>query len=107
MPFFQFTITLRNKTVLQFIRQMPNTDLDQVWRIYSKISKQHYKSQLDEFKVIQLSKLSPEVKQWIADQGKNVTKNEMDELLNIPDQKGTVSRRKGGSSMGPTLEERL
>jgi hypothetical protein len=103
MPFYQFTITLKNKTVQQFIRQLDLKDLDQVWRVYEKKSVDHHKSKMASFRVIQLSKLDPEVKEFISSQGKK-TKNELDDLLNVPDQKGPVSRKKGRE--GPALESR-
>ncbi len=106
MPFYKFTITLKNKTVQEFIRQLDLKDLDQVWRVYAKKTEDFYKSKVASFRVTQLSKLDPEVKDFIAGQAKNVTKNELEDLLNIPDLKGPANRKKGNSE-GPSLENRL
>jgi hypothetical protein len=81
MGYFQFTITLKSGEHLHFIRQLPAKDLDQVWRSHELKAKDHYKSKLLSFRVVQLSKVDPEIKKWISDQGKPETKA-MDDLLN-------------------------
>lgn len=107
MGYFQFSITLKSGELLQFIRQLPSKDLDQIWRSHDLKAKDHYKSKLLSFRVIQLSKLDSEIKKWISDQGKHETKA-MDDLLLDPGELGrTVNRKKKPGNEGQTLENRL
>lgn len=105
MPFYKFYIVTKPNQAIQFIRQLDQKDLDVVWRQYERKAKDHYKSKLISFEVVHLSKLSPEVKKWIADQGKPETKL-MDDLLNDQGVGGKVASRKKGRNEGPALEER-
>lgn len=105
LGYLQFTITLRSGQRLQFIRPLPAKDLDQVWRSHEVKAKDHYKSTLSSFRVVQLSKLDPVVKKYIADQGKPETKA-MDDLLNDMDEGKRVADRRKGRGESPNLEER-
>jgi hypothetical protein len=69
MPCYQFTVLLTSRTKHIGIRQLPNSDIDQVWREYERQAQTHYGAKLKKFTVVMLSKLSPEVRSWIERQG--------------------------------------
>jgi hypothetical protein len=99
-------MTLRNNQVIQIIRQLDLKDLELVWRTHERKAKNHYKSKLSSFRVVQLSKLDPEVKKLIADQGKPDS-TAMNDVLNDPGELvKTSNRKKKPGSEGPTLDER-
>lgn len=98
MPWYRFTIKLRDGSVHAGIRQLAAADLDYVWRSYERKAKDHYRHKLASFDVIQLSKLSKEVKDFVASQGKKDT-------LEWGSPKATVNRKKN-YVQGNTLEER-
>jgi hypothetical protein len=107
MGYFQFELKLRTGEDLKFIRLLTDfKDIDQVHRIYNQKARDHYKKRLTSFKVVQLSKLDPEVKAWITSQG-NPDSTLMNDLLNDFGQTtATANRKKKPGSEGPTLENR-
>jgi len=70
MPYYLFTVRLTTGKKVAAIRQLPQADIDAVWRQYEKVAEGHYRNSLQSFSVVQLSKLSPEVRKFIADQAK-------------------------------------
>lgn len=106
MPYFQYTINLRTGEELKFIRLIEVKDIDQVWRKYHLKAKEHYKKRLTNFRVIQLSKLDPDVKAWVAAQGKQDTNLMNDLLSEFGTTSPTANRKKKPGTEGPTLEDR-
>lgn len=71
MPFYKFTITLQDKSVHSGIRELLDQhNLDQIWRTYEVICVKKYGQRLQSFKVVHLSKLDPEVREFLANRGK-------------------------------------
>lgn len=99
MPWYKFTIKLRDGSVHSGIRQLAAVDLDYVWRAYEGKAKDHYKKQLSSFEVIQLSKLSQEIRDFIASQGKR-------DEWKLTGWTTTPNRKKGYKLDPISLEER-
>src|SRR6476620_91731 len=69
MPYYHFSVILTDGKTHSGIRQLPNRDIDQIWREYERQAQSHYGSKFKAFEVVMLSKLSPQVRDWIERQG--------------------------------------
>lgn len=106
MPYYKFTIEIKQGPILQFIRNLDILGIDLVWRKYEKLSRDHYKRKMESFKVVKLSKLDPEVKAWITAQGKPDSKLIEDLMNDFGTFSPTANRKKKPGTEGPTLEKR-
>ena len=66
MAYYQIIIELSNGKVIEGVRELPEQSIDQYWTTYEMKSAGVYRHSMVYFNIVQLSKFSTEVKQYLA-----------------------------------------
>ena len=67
MPYYRITIQLLKKKKVIGIRQLNNADIEYAWKYFEKKILQEYRgTEIISYEIVMLSKLSKDVKQFLA-----------------------------------------